>query len=89
MLFPLHVRLQGDQLRGPPLPLFGNQLLTLFVVNLLKLKEFLIDAGSEVSLIPAHYYDKVRATMVAANDQAIRTYGSRDVNLKFGKFRFS
>ena len=71
----------------------GNQRPTLFVVDLLKHREFLIDLGSEVSLILAHYSDKVQATMgpalVAANDQAIRTYGSRDVNLKFGKFRFS
>lgn len=55
-------------------------------------RRFLVDSGAEVSVIPATYRDMhfgtKGATLVAANGNAIRTYGTRHLPLHIGSQRY-
>lgn len=51
-------------------------------------REFLIDTGAQISVVPATWHDKRRtspgALLYAANGTTINTYGSRNVSLQIG-----
>ena len=70
----------------------GSKDSLLFAYDKLSGRNFLIDTGAEISVIPASAndirYGQRGQSLAAANGTAIKSYGQRNLSLKFGSHQY-